>query len=135
MSDVNLSISQEVVKPIIEAKIQAAITKELEGAATMMDRIVYRVLMAKVDSDGKESCYARGDLTYVQWLCQECIRKAALSALEEASKSMQPKLKALIVKELERQKGQIAGDLVGFFVKATDSYYKVHANVSIQKRE
>jgi len=134
MSDVNLSISQEVVRPIIEAKIHTAIASALADQIPLMDRIVNRVLMAKVDTEGKESCYARNDLTFVQWLCSEGIRKAAKDATIEAVEKMKPQLQALIVKELEKRKGEIAGELVKFFVDEGSRDYRIQTAVTITKK-
>lgn len=118
MSDVNLSISQDVVRPIIEAKIQAAIVKELEGSAGILEKVVARVLMAKVDTEGKESCYAR-ETTFVQWACHDAIRRATVDAVREVAEKMKPQLQAQIIKELEARKKEIAGSLVSLFKDAS----------------
>jgi len=134
MSDVNLSISQEVVRPIIEAKIQAAIVAQLADSGQLLQAVVTRVLQQKVDVNGKPDGYYDKNLTYIQYLCESCIRQAATAAVVEAAEKMKPELQKAIVKEIQKRATGLASTMVDYFEQATKSSYNIRANVTLENK-
>ena len=50
---INLGISPDLVKPIVEKQIKAAVTEMFGGADEIINKVVTAMIHQKVDSDGK----------------------------------------------------------------------------------
>lgn len=104
MSDVNLTISRELVKPILEAKIQSAILNQLVDGQKLMETLVSKTLLEKVGPDGKTDSYYSKDRTWLEYLCQDAIKTATVAAVREAAEKLGPDLKRLVSAELVKRK-------------------------------
>ncbi len=131
MSDVNLSISEEVVQPIIEAKVNAAVCEALGGTQEIVSSVITRVLNQKVDhTDGKPSRGYSSDITYVEWLCTKAIRDAATEAVKRYINSANDKLVAEVEKALQKKSKGFAVNLVKSLIDATESSWRMKVDVS-----
>ena len=131
MGDVNLSISQEVVMPIIEAKVSAALCEALSGSQNIVSNVVARVLSQKVDNEGKPSHYgSRDEVTYIQWLCGEAIRNAAKQAVKNYIDGANEKIVKEIEKAMSVKSHSIAVNLVNSFMSAVKENYRIKVDVS-----
>lgn len=52
---INLGINEDVVKPILEKQIQAAILANIGNPEELIQKVVSTALSQKVDSDGRVS--------------------------------------------------------------------------------
>ena len=110
VDEVNVQISRELIKPIIEAKIQAAIISELRNIDDLIPKFVEAALVRyKVNEEGEQSKYS-GDNKYsfIEAMCQRTIQQAAREAFAEYIKERQPQIKAEFTKVLKTQKHQKA---------------------------
>ncbi len=122
---VSLSVSPEIIKPIIQAKIQAAIIDALGGNATLIQNSVLAIMNAKVDSNGKFSSNGYGsEKPLITWLCEELVKRSA----EEAVREYFSTKKSLLVKEFEKQfaarKKSIAEKMVDGIFNSTKSEWE-----------
>ena len=132
MSDVNLSISQEVVQPIIEAKIHAAVCEALSGSQQIVSDVVTRVLNTTVNSDGKPSTY-RSDIPYIQWLCTKAIRNAATEAVRRYVDSANERLVVEIEKAMQKRSKAFAVNLVQSLIESTKSSWRLKVDVAAEE--
>lgn len=125
MSDVNLSISQEIVKPIIDAKISAAIVAALGDESKMIETVVGTVLGMKVNSEGKRDNYEHHNkTTLVEHLCLKEIKAATESAIKEYFVSHGDLIKKAMKKYLDKNTGAIAQEFVkGLIADASAKYH------------
>lgn len=131
MSDVNLSISKEVVEPIVRAKIESAVVEAL-GANPMqlIEGIVRTALNQRVDSDGKPTNYSANP-TYVNWLATKMLRDATVAAVGRWVDANQPSLEKALVAQLNKNTSMIAASLAAGFSAGVKDKYGWKINVSV----
>ncbi len=136
MSDVNLSISTEVVKPIIEAKIQAAIVAALGDNKSMVESVVGMVLQMKVDKDCKRSTYDyENKYSFIEALCMKEIAEATRTAIKEYFQNHSELVKNAMKKYLSRNTDTIAESFIKQLIRTSgDSTYN-HYTVEIKPKE
>jgi len=84
MSDVNLTISKEVVTPIVEAKIKEAILLALGGGDVLIDKVVNNILTQKVAANGTVSNYSSDNkYSWMEIAVTNSINNAARLAIQE----------------------------------------------------
>ena len=98
MIEVNVSIGKDLIAPIIEAKVQAAIVKAISGEQDLVTRFIAQALETKVDKEGRvNSSSYRNNITMLEYMCidtiQDCAKKAINSWINDNKKEVE---KALI---------------------------------------
>jgi len=102
---VDVKISEDLVRGIIETKVQAAITEALSPQKGIVERVVGAALSMKVDDTGKRSSYASDNkLTYLEVLCRKVVQAAAESAIEKWAAERQAVLEAEFLRQLQTKK-------------------------------
>lgn len=105
MSDqLEFKISESLIRPIIEAKINAAIVEAMGGHEKMVGNMVTAFMSQKVDSDGEESRYSDGKIR-LDWLVTRMLEDAMKTALTEYLKSKQDFLQKEFEKFFNSKKG------------------------------
>lgn len=124
MSDVNLSVSKELIVPLIEQKVAAAIAAELGNPAEIIEQLVRRHINTKVDSEGKASNY--GSTTpFLTWLMTDSIRGIVKRGVEAWVNQNSDKLEALVVKAMNKNASGFARSLVEALAKNSINSVKV----------
>lgn len=104
--NVSLTISREIVNPIVNAKIQEAILAAMGGGDTLITKTVDYLFNQKVDSTGKVSSYSsENKFTWLEVTVTNQIRKAVEDATKEILLERQDALKSAIVRQLSSRKG------------------------------
>lgn len=96
---VELKISSEVIKPIIQAKINTAIIEALGGHKDLIESFLDAWMTRKVDSDGKESNY-NSTKPRIDYLLTKMLEEALKESLAEL---------------LKQRKGEIALEFAKYF--------------------
>ena len=92
---VDIKISEGLVKGIIESKIQTAIVESLSGESTLIEKVVAAALQAKVDASGKRSNYSSDNkFTFLEVLCRKTLQDAAKLAIQQWANERQDVLRA-----------------------------------------
>jgi len=97
-------ISESLVKPILEAKINAAITEAMGGHEKMITDILTAYMSQKVDSDGKESSYSSSK-PRLSWLVNKMIEEAMKKSLLEFMETKKEVIKNEFEKFINSKKG------------------------------
>ena len=82
MEPVELKIDQSVIRPIIEARINAAVIEMMKGQDQMILGMVNMWMSQRVDSDGNSKGYG-ADKPRVEWLVNQMLQEAMKKALTE----------------------------------------------------
>lgn len=130
--NVSINMPQDLVKPIIEAKVAAAISEALGGSDAIVERMVALALSKKVDSSGKVSEYSSYNThNFIEVVCANTIREAAKKAINEFVASQAPKIEAEIRKQLTVRNKDLAKAFVASLVDGvrTNVTFTVDANV------
>ena len=124
--NVNLTISKEIVNPIVEAKIKEAVIAAMGGADELIAKVVKQIIDTHVSFDGKVSSYSSDNK--FKWLdiaVTNQIKEAAKEAIKEMMSTRKDELKKAIVKELSSKKGveAFAQSLLSNSSKILENYY------------
>lgn len=132
MSGMNLQIDDNLVRPVIEKEIQAAIVREMDKQKELLPQIVRAVLMLKVDQSGKPSSYSDAQ-DYITWVFRGAIQEATKTAIRDYLE----KNNAAFQKELEKQIGLGKSDLAASMMKSLNetaqNQWRMTVNVEIPK--
>lgn len=102
---VDIKISEDLVRSIIEAKVHTAITEALSDKKGVVERVVSAALSRKVNSKGqKPDSYDRDPLTYMEYLCRKLISRATETAIEKWVESRHAVLEAEFLRQLQTKK-------------------------------
>ena len=103
---INLGISPDLVKPIVEKQIKAAVTEMFGGADEIINKIVTSMIHQKVDNDGKvnsNSYYNKYD--WFEMVFSKQIKEAVENELKEQMKSMSAAIRKSLIKKLRSEQG------------------------------
>lgn len=132
MSEVQLTISKEIVTPIVEAKIKEAILAAMGGKESLIEGVVNAIISKKVDKNGKVSSYSHDNkYTWLDIVVTEQIHKATEEAIKEVIANQSENIKEAIIKQLQSKKGAslaaqaLIDSLNGTFSKSWLSTIKV----------
>ncbi len=94
---IDFKISEGLIKPIIEAKINTAIAEAMGGHERMIAEMIAGFLNQRVDHEGKDNGYS-SNKPRLTWLGQKMLEEAMKKALTEFLE----KKKGLLEKEFEK---------------------------------
>lgn len=103
---VNLSIPQDVTRPIVAAKIQEAVLAALGGADKIVASVVHQICNTKVDINGKISGYSSENKH--NWLdvhVTKVIQEEVEKELKEQIKVNAQQIKEELIKQISTKKG------------------------------
>jgi len=119
----SLQINQDMVKPILEKQIQAAILANIGNPEQLIQKVVAVALSQKVNREGKISQYSSdNNYDYLEVLVGQSIREAANEAIKQWLTDNQEQLKVAITKELN--KPARLKSIVGAFADAAEKSFK-----------
>jgi hypothetical protein len=115
-----LRIPQEVLTPIISARVNAALLEVFDekNQGRLVQELIHRVLTAKVDDRGEPDRHgSHNAITTIEWLVRKAIRDAVNDAVREALKVHKDVLQAQLVKELKRSDSKLVRHLATTMVE------------------
>lgn len=133
---VNLGISNELIKPIIEKHIKAAITEAMGGSEKLIDMAIDKILNSKVTSDGKVSQYSSENrIPLLEWVLTDQIRSAVQTVVIEEIKKASTSIRDSIIKKLRSDKGSnmMADALLSCFMNTLES--KWYSDIKIEMKK
>lgn len=105
-NNVQLTISKDIVNPIVEAKIKEAILSAMGGGEELIHRVTEQILYQKVNSDGKVSSYqSENKLNWIDVIVTSQIKSAVSDAIKEIIAERQDEIKESIKKIMSTKKG------------------------------
>lgn len=136
MSGLNLQVDNELVLPIIEAEIQSAIVRQLESADNLIPKMVQAALNQGVNSSGVVSKYKHdNEHTYIEYLCNQALQKAARVAMDKFIDENMPLIEAELAKQLARSKNKIAKAFVTGLGKSMKSTWRFDVGINFNPSE
>jgi hypothetical protein len=129
--DIALTISQDVVKPIVDAKIQAAIVAALGDGTDLIRAAVAKALEVRVDRDGNISRYdSDNKYPYMEAVCERLIRESTGKALAAWVEENKPKIEAELKKVLSKSGNKLAAALAAGLLESVKSDVKHTVNIT-----
>lgn len=108
---IDFKVSEGLIRPIIESKINAAIVEAMGGHERVIAEMVAGFLNQRVDSEGKDSGYS-SNKPRLTWLVHKMLEEAMKKALTEF---------------LEKKKGFLEKEFEKFFASKTGSHKVIEA--------
>ena len=132
----SLSISKEMLTPVIEQQVKAMMATILGGQEQIVDTIIKRILETKVDSNGRPTSYSDGK-TYFEWLLKDEITKAVKELIAEEMKSKVSNIKKAVKKQIQSESGAtvIADALLNGLNKTCESSWRSTFKIELQQNE
>ena len=135
-AEVNLIVSRDVVRPIVEKKISMAIIEALGNQEEFIEEIIKKVLTEKVNADGKVSSYSsENPREWFSLMCRNSIRDFAVSALKEWMETKREVIKKTMVKSLNNQTKQVVDSFVCALVESAGNEYKYGFEIVVKKNK
>lgn len=107
-SGMTLNVDENLVRPIVEAEIQAAIVRQLESSQNLIPKLVQAALNQKVDYQGNPGRDYDNKYPYIEVLCNQAIRKAAEEGMRKYIEDSTPVIQLEIEKQIRSQTKNIA---------------------------
>jgi hypothetical protein len=136
-SDATLNVPKDVLEPIIQAQVAAAVLDALGPRKQVLEKAIAEMLTMKVDSNGQRSHYnSSNDTPWIMWALQDCIQKAAKEAITEYLAGHKDEMKAQIVSALSKRNSPLAKQLADRMVDAItqENFLNYRMNISIDSR-
>jgi hypothetical protein len=131
--DIALTISQDVVKPIVDAKIQAAIVAALGDGTDLIKAAVAKALEVMVDRNGKISQYSSDNkYPYMEAVCERLIRESTGKALAAWVEESRPQIEAALKKALSKSGNRLAAALAAGLLESIKSDVKHTVNITFE---
>jgi len=128
MSQPTLSIPKDIIEPIVQANITAAVAGAMGPSGEILRQAIASILTMKVDSNGNPSTYSNTK-TWIDWAIGEAIKQAAKTAIEEQTAALQVSIKEYIAAELKKKNSpivkQIADGMLGAVFDPSNLRYRL----------
>ncbi len=133
MSDsVDIKVSPDLVRSIIETKVQTAIVEALDSETGIVERVITAAMGLKVNNEGKVDNYGdRNKRTMLEWMCHQVVNKAAEAAVAKWVAERHDVLEAEFLKHLHTKKASSAmvRACVDGLAAATASKWRFSVNI------
>ena len=131
-NNVSLTISKDIVQPIVDAKIKDAIISAMGGGELLIAKVVEQVFMQKVNLDGVVSNYSSENKNnWIDVVVTKTIKEATTKAVNEFIQTKQEDIKKEVIKQMSSKKGieAFAAKLVSGTAKISESY---HSKINVE---
>jgi hypothetical protein len=136
MADPTFQIPKNVIEPIIQSHVQAAVVSALGGGTRLVEIAIERVLSQKVAGDGSPDRYQSSSAeTFLQWAVRDCIQRSVKKTLEQELEKQQSVIRDYLTKELAKKNSPIIKQLVeGMTTAFTGNSIRYRINVTAEER-
>ncbi len=119
--NVSITMPDELVRPIIEAKVAAAICAAMGDSDAIITQMVSLALSQKVGHDGNKAQYSSDNkYTFIEAMCNKTIQDYARTALVKWLGESRGKIEAAIKKHFDRKSNELAASIVGALIERTN---------------
>lgn len=133
-NNVSLTISKDIVNPIVEAKIKEAIIAAMGGSQEIIEKVVQQILTQKVDAMGKVSSSSYDKLSWLDFMVTKKIEEAVKVEIAELITQSASNIKDALIKNLQSKKGSnlvakaLLDGLLSTFTQSWNSKLSVEIN-------
>jgi|ERR1700761_1681187 len=112
--DPTFKIPREIIQPIIEAKVSAALIEALGNQEWLVKNCIAKVLDEKVNDNGTkaESYYADRSPTFLQWALRSCIQVQVKKILQDQIEKHKDVIASALKSELEKKNSPLVKQLI-----------------------
>lgn len=136
MNDVNISLSNDVIKGIIQKKLESSIAAALCTETNLLEAIVRNSLNIKVDRNGGKADYYTNDrdkMDLIEWMCQEAIKSETKNQIQLWVQSSKPKIEAEIRKQMSGQIKNIAASAAASLAEGAKNGWIIKCDIKAEQ--
>ena len=127
----SVNIPRDVIQPIVQAHIQAAIVSALGDGSALITAAVKKVLDTKVDPQtGQPSTYSNAK-PFIEWIMQDCVMKAAKGVILEELPKHKEAIRASIAREMQKKNSPLLRQFVDGMMGSVASADRLRYRVSV----
>ena len=131
-SGMTLNVDENLVRPIVEAEIQAAIVRQLESSQNLIPKLVQAALNQKVNYDGKRSgSDYENKYPYIEVLCNKAIQQAAEEGMKKYIEDSVLLIQVEVEKQIRAQTKNIAKTFVEGLASSIKSSWSFKVDVKL----
>lgn len=133
---VNVTIGKDLINPILETKVNAAIVEAMGDPAIFVAKMVDVVFKQKVNSKGVRNLQSNYENRYdlLDVLCQKTISAAVESALRKFMDENVKLVEDNIVQQLRKSPRKLAKQLVAGMCETTASQIRLKIDIEMPER-
>ncbi len=106
MNDVSLTISKDLVAPIVEAKIKEAILAALGGGEEVIAKVLDQIMLKKVNENGVVSSYSSDNkYNWIDIVLTKQVKEIAEVAIKEEIAKSAEQIKNSLAAKLKSKQG------------------------------
>ncbi len=109
---INLGISPEVIKPIVNTHIKALVVEAFGGTQNLVDKAVEGLLKTRVERDNGRVTTSSYGIPLFDYYFNELLSNSIKEAIQEAMIENKEQVKEAIKRSLMRKKGDVFADAV-----------------------
>jgi hypothetical protein len=135
MADPTFQIPKDIIQPIIQASVNEAVLRALDGPSNVVSKAILAVINTMVDENGKPSSY-NSSRPWIDWVIGDCIKVAAKAAVLDALAKYQPQMQAELVKQLTGRRSPLIRQLAEAMatgIAASANTYRLHVEFNADK--
>jgi hypothetical protein len=133
---VNLTLSKELITPIVERHIKDAVISALGGSEAIVKRVVDQILLKQVNAKGEVGGYSsENKFNWLDVALTLKIEAAVKAELEKEISGVADKIKDALIQKLKTQKGAsaVADALLDGFQNTLKSSWRSDIKIEISK--
>lgn len=132
-SGMSLNIDDNLVRPVVEKEIEAAIVRELEKSDQLIPKLIRSVLYQKVDYEGRPSNYSSDkNRTYLDYTFEQAIKSATKAAINTWVENYKDEFESLLEKEIRSPKSGLSKSILEAFTKTVTDHWRFTVNVEVK---
>jgi hypothetical protein len=112
--------------------IAGQLTQSMAASPAMVQKIVAAALTQKVDSEGKPRNGYGGDKSFVEWVCEDMIRKAVIEMFKTRVDELRPEIERSVTREMKRSAPAIAKALVESYRESVGHRWNTQVEFKVQ---
>lgn len=133
----NLQLSEDMIKPIIENHIKAGIMEALGGSEQLLSKLVSQIINTRVDKNtGKPTDYSYNSIALFDYYFTQAVTDTIREAINEQIKKKTGTIKKAIIESLKSDEGanKIANSLLSAFEGTLQKSWTSTINIDIKDR-
>jgi len=128
-----MTIPLDLIKPAIEAKVNAAVIEALGASDRLIIKLVEEIMTRKVDSNGCATGY-NCNTPWLTWATRKCVEEAIVKAIDAHLADNKPKIANAIEAQMKKSESPLVKSIVAAMAegiaKVSTNNYRINVTFS-----
>lgn len=114
--------------------IAGQLTQAMAATPAMIQRIVAAALTQKVDSEGRPRNGYGSDKSFIEWTCEDLIRRAVIEMFKARLEELRPEIEEAVAREMKKSAPALAKALTKSYSDNVGHTWTTTVNFSVAPR-